>query len=142
MRSFLADLRYAFRQMRHIPAFAAVVVALIGIGIAANATIFTLVDTLLLRKLPVRNPEQLVRIIERRPPIPDSSYFQYDYWRFLRRHSTSFSDVIGQADSEMPMTVAGATDHSRSDWSLRIISRCWVCIRPLADCQAPPAPRF
>lgn len=54
-----------------------------GIGIAANAAIFTLVDALLLKKLPVRNPKELVRIIERRPPLPDSSYFEDSYWRFL-----------------------------------------------------------
>src|ERR1035438_7447587 len=98
MQAMLADLRYAFRQMRNAPGFAAVVVILIGIGIAANATIFTLVDTLLLRKLPVRNPEELVRIIEHRPPLPDSSYFDYGYWQLLREHSTSYSDVIGQED--------------------------------------------
>ena len=58
-------------------------ILLMGIGIAANAAIFTLVDALLLKKLPVRNPKELVRIIERRPPLPDSSYFEDSYWRFL-----------------------------------------------------------
>ena len=62
----MTDFRYAWRQLRNSPAFAAVVILLMGIGIAANASIFTLVDALLLKKLPVRNPEELVRIIERR----------------------------------------------------------------------------
>ena len=104
------DLRYAWRQIRNAPAFAAVVVVLIGVGIAANATIFTLVDTLLLRPLPVRQPEQLVRIIEHHPPIPDSSYFEYSYWKFLRAHGSSFSEIIGQAEWTTPMTVDGGTD--------------------------------
>ncbi|HEY3743738.1 MAG TPA: ABC transporter permease [Bryobacteraceae bacterium] len=110
MHSFVNDLRYAIRQMRRGPAFAAVVIALIGIGIAANAAIFTLVDTLLLRKLPVRHPEELVRIITHNPPIPDSSYFEYEYWRFLRAHTTSFTDVIGQAEIETAMTADGASE--------------------------------
>ena len=96
--------------MRNAPAFAAVVVGLIGLGIAANASIFTLVDTLLLQRLPVRNPEQLVRIVEHPPPIPDSSYFEYGYWKVLRAHSTSFSDVIGQAEFTTGITVDGVTD--------------------------------
>jgi predicted permease len=110
MHSFLTDLRYAFRQMRNAPGFATVVIVLIGIGIAANATIFTLVDTLLLRKLPVRNPEELVRIVEHHPPIPDSSYFDYSFWQFLREHATSYADVVGQADFTTGMTIDGATD--------------------------------
>lgn len=106
----MTDLHYAWRQVRNAPAFAAVVVGLIGIGIAANATIFTLVDTLLLRQLPARNPEELVRIVEHLPPLPDSSYFEYSYWKFLRAHSTSFSEVIGQADWTTVLTVDGVTD--------------------------------
>lgn len=110
MHSFLNDLRYALRQMRRGPAFAAVVIALTGIGIAANAAIFTLVDTLLLRKLPVRHPEELVRVIVHNPPIPDSSYFEYEYWRLLHKQPTSFSGVIGQADIETAMTADGASE--------------------------------
>ena len=106
----MTDFRYAWRQIRNAPAFAAVVVLLMGIGIAANASIFTLVDALLLRKLPVRNPEELVRIVEHHPPIPDSSYFNYGYWKLLREHSTSFSDVIGQAEWTTVITADGATD--------------------------------
>jgi len=104
------DLRCAWRQIRIAPAFSLVVVGLIGIGIAANATIFTLVDTLLLKRLPVRNPGDLVRIVEHHPPIPDSSDFEYSYWKFLRAHSTSYSEVIGQADVTIVSTVDSVTD--------------------------------
>lgn len=52
-------------------------------------------------------PEQLVRLIERHPPLPDASYFSYSYWRFLREHATSFSDVIGQAEVTTGITADG-----------------------------------
>ena len=106
----MTDWKYAWRQIRNRPAFAVVIVFLIGIGIAANATIFTLVDALLLRKLPVRNPDELVRIVDHHPPLPDGSYFEYSYWKFLRAHSTSFSDIVAQADWTTGITVNGETD--------------------------------
>lgn len=106
----MTDWKYAWRQIRNRPAFAAVIVVLIGIGIAANATIFTLVDALLLRKLPVRNPDELVRIVDHYPPLPDGSYFDYSYWKFLRAHSTSFSSVIAEAELTTGITVNGETE--------------------------------
>ena len=106
----MTDWKYAWRQIRNRPAFAVVIVFLIGIGIAANATIFTLVDALLLRKLPVRNPDELVRIVDHHPPLPDGSYFEYSYWKFLRAHSTSFSAIVAQADWTTGITVNGETD--------------------------------
>ncbi len=81
-----------------------------GIGIAANTAIFTLVDALLLRKLPIRNPEQLVRLVDHQPALPDGSSFEYAFWRFLRSHSTSFSDVIGQAETTTTITVGSETE--------------------------------
>ncbi len=58
------DVRYGLRQLRRSPGFFALATLLIGIGIAATTQIFTLVDTLLLRPLPVRNPENLVQLFE------------------------------------------------------------------------------
>ena len=106
----MTDIRYAGRQIRNAPGFAGVVVGLIAIGIAANTTIFSLVDALLLRKLPVRDPQALVRIVDHHPPIPDSSYFEYSYLKYLRAHAASFSDVFGQADWTTNITVDGETE--------------------------------
>jgi putative ABC transport system permease protein len=58
---FLFDLRYGARQMRMHPVFASIVVITIALGIGANAAVFSLVYALLLRELPVRAPEELVR---------------------------------------------------------------------------------
>ena len=56
----LRDLRYAFRGLARSPLFTSVALVSIALGIGANTAIFTLVDEVLLRQLPVKSPEQLV----------------------------------------------------------------------------------
>jgi len=58
------DLRFAFRQLRRAPVFAAVAIATLGLGAGAATAIFSIVDTVLLQPLPYRQPEQLVAIWE------------------------------------------------------------------------------
>ena len=58
--TILQDLRYAIRQVRGAPGFAGVVIAVLALGIGANTAIFSLLDAVVLRSLPVRNPQQLL----------------------------------------------------------------------------------
>src|SRR2546428_3681615 len=60
MRHLLRDLQYARRGLTRAPLFTIVALMSIALGIGANTAIFTLVDEVLLRLLPVKNPEQLV----------------------------------------------------------------------------------
>lgn len=59
---FIRDLRYAARMSRRTPLFTAVAIGTLALGIGANSTIFTFVESILLRPLPVRNPKQLVSL--------------------------------------------------------------------------------
>ncbi len=90
----LTDVRYAFRILAKNPGFAAVAVLSLALGIGANTAIFTLVDYVILRSLPVRAPEQLA-VIARNPEKPSPS-FNYPDYVYIRDHNQSYSGVIAE----------------------------------------------
>src|SRR3954468_13758255 len=63
----LSDARLALRTLRRSPLFASVAILSLGLGIGANTAIFTLIDQMLLRKLPVTAPDQLVMLYQEGP---------------------------------------------------------------------------
>ena len=64
MSSILADLRYALRVLRRSPLFSAVAILSLALGVGANTAIFTLMDQIVLRKLPVKDPDSLVMLYQ------------------------------------------------------------------------------
>src|SRR2546421_2583802 len=73
MTGIAQDLRYALRQLQKSPGFVAAVVLSLALGIGANGTIFSVMDTLIYRPLPYDHSEQLVAIWEMRLTQPDAS---------------------------------------------------------------------
>src|SRR5215467_2788552 len=63
----IQDARYSFRQMKRNPGFVAVAMITLGLGIGANTSIFSIVNAILLKPLPYKHSERLVRIIENIP---------------------------------------------------------------------------
>jgi predicted permease len=93
MSTILQDLRYALRQLRRSPGFALTVIITMALGIGANATVFGVLDALILRPLNVPQSEQLASlnlVINKTPSIPFNSYPDY---RDLRKRNSSFSDM-------------------------------------------------
>ena len=62
--SSIGDLRLALRGLRRSPLFASVAILSLALGIGANTAIFTLIDQILLRKLPIKNPDELVMLYQ------------------------------------------------------------------------------
>jgi macrolide transport system ATP-binding/permease protein len=106
----LADLKYALRQLRKSPGFALTAIITLALGIGANTAIFTLVQGILLRSLPVANATQLYRIGDRDDCCVDGGFqnadgdfsiFSYDLYLRLREAAPEFEQLAAvQAGQE------------------------------------------
>ncbi|MFN7997964.1 MAG: ABC transporter permease [Bryobacteraceae bacterium] len=93
---FWHDLRYALRLMRRDPAFTAVAVLSLALGIGANTAIFSLFYTVMLHQLPVAHPEQLVEFLYKDPGRPrDDGPRRWEEYENIRDHSHVFSTLTG-----------------------------------------------
>ena len=91
------DVRQSARALRRTPVFTVVAIALLAIGIGVNSAIFTLLDVVVLRPLPVRAPDELVEPLTRYPGDPRINGFSWDFYQELRDRATVFTAVIGVA---------------------------------------------
>src|ERR1700687_4622397 len=80
------DLRYAARTLLKSPAFTAVAVLSIALGIGANTAIFSLIDAVMWRMLPVKDPESLQAVVRSRGPALQNG-FNYKEYKALREYS-------------------------------------------------------
>jgi putative ABC transport system permease protein len=104
----LTDFKYAFRMLIKTPGFTCIAVLTLALGIGANSAIFSVIDTVLLRPLPFKNPDQLVmvwNVLERAGNARDSVSFPdfYDY----RAQSHSFSRMAYYGDADTVLSGAG-----------------------------------
>ncbi len=107
MGDFLADLGYAARALRRNPGFAAIALLLLALGIGANALVFTLMDRILFRQLPFRDPERLAAIWETTRNWDPKVFACYRDVEVFDRQSRSFDGVAGWQWVEYTLTGRG-----------------------------------
>src|SRR5579871_6193723 len=113
MRDFTKDLRYSLRILAKAPVFAAVAVLSLALGIGANTAIFTLLDQLLLRLLPVKNPQELVLLSSRGSHYGSNrggNALSYPMYEDFRDHNTVFSGVMCRFGVPLSMSFNGRTE--------------------------------
>src|SRR5882672_7032410 len=103
METLLKDIRYGLRGLLRRPAFTIVALVILALGIGANTAIFTLINAVLLKPLPVRSPEELVLFDDSRgegtsisdgDPIAGQVHrFSYSAYRYFREHNDSFQEL-------------------------------------------------
>ncbi|MGO9436111.1 MAG: ADOP family duplicated permease [Terracidiphilus sp.] len=111
MESLLHDVRFALRQMRKAPGFTITAVLTLALGIGANAVIYTLVDSILLRPLPYAQQDRLMRVVGTTMPVAPKGWI-----RALGSNSKAFSSIAGYgedtesnvSDNDVPDRVFGA----------------------------------
>jgi predicted permease len=107
------DIRYGLRQLRHNPLFTTVAIATLAIGIGANTAVFTLLDQLVLRLLPVKDPSRLVMIWADGPTYGNTNgnrVVSYPFCQDLRK-SPALESVMCSYDTSEPVTIDGATEN-------------------------------
>jgi predicted permease len=115
------DLWFSFRTLRRSPIFAAVAILSLALGIGANTAIFSLVDQVILRLLPVRDPQQLV-VLHRNYSLNGSdtsdnyeSVFSYSMYRAIRDHDAAFSGVIARCGGSVTVLYQGNAESADAE---------------------------
>jgi predicted permease len=139
------DLRYGMRMLAKTPGFTIIAVLTLALGIGANTAIFSVLDSVLLRSLPVSHPEQLAVLTDPDEhgthfgsQTGDRSLLAYSEFEYLRDHNQAFSKIFA-ADSNLPeleVTIAGSLHQAQKETArVRLVSGDYfdtLRIRPAA----------
>ena len=125
METILKDIRYGVRGLIKRPAFSAVAIITLALGIGANTAIFTLVNAVMLKSLPVTKPEELVLFSDVRgegtrqsdpPPSGPWDLFSYDSYQYIKNHDQSFQAICAfrSGESRLSVTLPGSSNVQRA----------------------------
>lgn len=118
MGSFASDFRFALRTFRRSPLFTAVAVLSLALGIGANTAMFTLIDQLMLRLLPVRDPEQLVMLWTTGPHLGNnrgSRAASYPMYQDFQAKAPAFSHVFCRYLNPVSISFDGRTERVNAE---------------------------
>jgi len=118
MSILTADLRFAIRALRRSPLFSAVAVLSLALGIGANTAIFTLMDQLMLRQLPVKNPDQLVMLFQRGSHNGSNMggrMHSYPIYQDYQQKAAPFSEVLCRLLTSTSISVDNQTERVQAE---------------------------
>jgi putative ABC transport system permease protein len=113
LQDFAQDIRYGLRMLRKTPGFTAVAILTLALGIGANTAIFSLIDAVLLKSLPVQNPNELVLVRMVTPASqgdPDTD-ISNPVWQQIRDRQDVFSGAFVFSNYKFDLAQGGATQY-------------------------------
>jgi putative ABC transport system permease protein len=110
--TFLQDLRYALRALRTSPGFAAVAILSLALGIGANTAIFSLIDSVVLKFLPVNHPEELLQVTMGK----GDGNFTNPIWEQVRDRQDVFSGAFAYSPARFNLSQGGEARYARGNW--------------------------
>jgi len=108
VENFWADLRYSVRVLRKSPVFTAIVVLTLALGIGANTAIFSLIDSLLVKTLPVEKPQELV--------LASEGILTNPLWEQIRDRQDVFSGVFAWGRAQFNLSRGGIVQNANGMW--------------------------
>ena len=111
MHSFWQDLRYAARTLRGAPGFTIIAIVTLGLGMAVNTTIFSVINGIILRPLPVPHAEQLTVLAMKQDDAQGLERFSYPDYLDIRQQADVFTDVIAERTTLVGLTADKEGDH-------------------------------
>ena len=113
LESVLADLRYAARALRRSPGFTLVAVLSLGLGIGATTAIFSLINAVILRSLPVSRPQELVHVVRR----DGGDSFGNPQWEVVRDlHGAALAGAFAYGPREFDLASGGEGRPTQGNW--------------------------
>lgn len=104
METLLKDLRFALRVLWKSPGFTAIAVSALALGIGANTAIFTVVNAVLLRPLPFKDPDRLVMVLEESPRTRQPNVINPQNFKAWEMRSRSFENMAAYIDTTVNLT--------------------------------------
>ena len=140
-RTFLRDLNFALRTLRRTPGFTLVAVLTLALGIGANTAIFTLLNQVLLRLLPVKDPHSLVMLTMRGKHYGSnwgSNAISYPMYKDFKEHNEVFSGMMARFPTYASVTIGNSSERVKARTGFGLVSSTFSASPPRSAAHLRP----